>query len=139
MLANNYIQAIYAGLSNQGLRSEKESLVSQYTDSRTTSVREMKKHEALDLISFLNGDKKDNRDKRGKMIRYIYSVAYNMNMTKEVEGKVKVDTERLEALTKRLSPQKKGLQAHSYKELPIFNKYYKEGLNKGGFYESANV
>lgn len=143
MLAYKYISAIYAGLSTKGLEEEKESLVSQFTDKRTTSTREMKKTEALDLIAFLNGDNKSKKDKRSKMIRYIYSMAHQMNMTVTTAKKTKVDTDRLNALVKRLSPQKKGLQEHSYKELitltSLVQKYYKEGLNKGGFYEAVEL
>lgn len=142
MLEYKYISAIYAGLSAKGLEEEKESLVSQFTENRTTSTRAMKVHEALDLIAFLNGNQKSKKDNCSKMIRYIYSMAYQMNMTITTAEKTKVDTNRLEALVKRLSPQKKGLQAHTYNELKILTtlvqKYYKEGLNKGGFYEVTN-
>jgi hypothetical protein len=66
-----------------------------------------------------------------------------MNITLVTKKEIKVDTKRLEALTKRLSPQKKGLQQHTYDELKtlitVFNKYYKEELNKGGFHESISV
>lgn len=143
MLAKKYISAIYAGLSAKGLQDQKEELVSSYTDGRTTSTRGMTTAEALNLISFLNGDQNKKEDKRSKMICYIYSLAYQMNMTLITKEKTKVDTERLDALVKRLSPQNKGLQEHSYDELitltTLFNKYYKERLNKGGFYESPNV
>lgn len=143
MLGRKYISAIYAGLSAKGLKDEKESLVSQYTDGRTTSTREMKQEEALGLISFLNGDKKSKVDKRGKMIRFIYSLAYQMNMTITTDEKTKVDTTRLNALVKRLSPQKKELKEHDYEELTIVTslvqKYYKQRLNKAGFYESAEL
>ena len=101
----------------------------------------MKKNEALGLIGYLNGDPKKKEDKRGKMIKFVYSLAYQMNMTIVGEEETKVDTKRLDALVKSLSPQKKGLQEHTYDELRIlvtvFNKYYKEGLNKEGFYETT--
>ncbi len=143
MLENKYIAAIYAGLRAKGLQDQKEELVSSYTNERTTSTRGMTKREALDLIAYLNGDQNNKEDKRSKMIRYIYSLAYQMNMTQITKKKTKVDTERLNALAKRLSPQKKGLQEHTYDELKtlvsLFNKYYKEQLNKGGFYESPNT
>lgn len=141
MLERRYIAAIYAGLNSKGLQDQKETLVQSYTNNRTSSTRSMSKSEALDLISFLNGDSNKEEDKRSKMIRYIYSLAYQMNITLVTKKDTKVDTKRLEALTKRLSPQKKGLQEHTYNELKtlvtLFKKYYKEGLNKGGFYEST--
>jgi hypothetical protein len=135
-LASKYISSIYAALAAKGLQAkeDKEMMVSQFTDGRTISVRDMQTAEAMALINKLNGDKKDTNDKRSKMIRTIYSYAHSLNMTKLVNGLSKVDTERLDALTKRLSPQKKGLQAHTYEELPklvtIFAKYYKEQVNK---------
>lgn len=143
MLENKYISAIYTGLKSKGLQDQKEELVLSYTNDRTTSTREMRKQEALGLIAFLNGDQKKEKDKCSKMIRYIYSLAYQMNITVITKEKTKVDTKRLDALCKRLSPQKKGLQEHTYDELKtlvtLFNKYYKERLNKGGFYESVDL
>ncbi len=135
-LASKYISSIYAALAAKGLQSkeDKEMMVSQFTENRTTSVREMKTAEAMALINKLNGDKKDTNDKRSKMIRTVYSYAYELNITKIVGDLTKVDTERLDALTVRLSPQKKGLQKHTYDELiilvTIFTKYHKEQINK---------
>lgn len=135
-LEAKYISSIYAALAANGLSSkeDKEEIVSQFTEGRTTSVREMQVSEVMNLLHKFNGDKKNVNDKRSKMIRTIYSYAYSLDITKTVGDKTKVDTERLDALVKRLSPQKKGLQAHTYDELivlvTIVQKYYKEQVNK---------
>lgn len=135
-LASKYISSVYAALAAKGLQAkeDKEMMVSQFTENRTTSVREMKTAEAMALINKLNGDKKDINDKRSKMIRTVYSYGHSLNITKIVGTETKVDTERLDALTIRLSPQKKPLQKHTYDELTIlvtiFAKYYKEQVNK---------
>lgn len=143
MLDKKYISAIYAGLNAKGLQGQKEELVSSYTDERTTSTREMKKSEAIKLIAYLNIGSESKKDNRAKMFKKIYALAHEMNITKSIKGKTKVDTKRLDALTKHLSPQNKGLQKHSYDELKtlvtLFKKYYKNRLNKGGFYEDTSV
>lgn len=144
MLPTNYIAAVYANLKKLGLEEEKEQLVSQFTNERTTSVRNMKIREARVLLQSLqtSADQKATQ-KRVKMINTIYSLAYQMNITLLSGENIKVDTTRLNELIKALSPQKKSLQAHNNKELTILvtivKKYYNEGLKKGGFYESTGA
>lgn len=142
MLPRNYISAIYIKLKKLGLEEEKEQLVSDFTNGRTTSVRNMMVKEAQDLLKGLTTPSdKANAEKRVKMINTIYSLAYQMNITRLINSEVKVDTTRLNELIKALSPQKKGLQAHKMEELTVLvtivKKYYKQGLQKGGFYEST--
>lgn len=131
ILPAKYIRAIYTVLEKEGLKEEKEVLVQQYTDYRTTSVRQMTEEEARALLGALAPVEQD----RGKMIRKVYSYAYRLNMTKMVQGQEKVDLSRLNALVERLSPQHKQLHEHTYSELVILvslvGKYYYEQLQKG--------
>lgn len=132
------IRTIYAILSKLGIKDEKEELVYQYTDGQTTSLKAMRDRQAeqmiADLSAQLKEQTKEQEQKRSKMIRSIYSIAYDLNLTHVVNGKLKVETSRLNALAERLSPQTKPLQQHSYKELvtlvTIFKKYYKQQLQK---------
>lgn len=140
----NYIKAVHATLNEQGVIEQKQQLVFQFTDERTTHVHEMNIGEARELLRALGNDNDpEAAEKRVKMIRTIYSLAYQMNMTCVKNGETKVDTKRLDELVTKLSPQKKGLQAHTAKELTtlvtIVKKYYRERLQKGGFYESTGA
>jgi len=137
MLDKKYIIAIRTGISKKGYKDKegmKEELVSQYTYGRTTSVRAMKTVEALELISYLSSGQKEARK---KMMRKVYALAYEMNITCIVDRQRKVDTKRLDNLINQLSPQKKGLQKHNNKELrtliSVLEKYYRQELKKGSF------
>lgn len=123
-----YIRSIRAALADKGLMEQKESLVYQYTNERTTHISEMSQGEALELLAKLNeGDKPE--DQRAKMIRLCYSLGYQMQLVGE-DGKI--DKPRFDALIQRLSPQHKDIGSHSYEELKmlctVFRKYYNEWL-----------
>lgn len=129
-LEQKYIKAIYAGLHSTDKNKYKEDLVASFTDGRTTSVREMSTQEALDLIKHLSDEGKQDQI-RGKMIKAIYAICYNLGFT---HSNGDLDKERMQGLVKTLSPKNKSLQDHSYKELQVlvslFQRYYRQQLKK---------
>jgi hypothetical protein len=128
MLDKKYIRSIRAALADKGLEEQKESLVHQYTDGRTTHVSDMSTAEALALLAELNKGK-SQEDGRKKMIRLCYSLGYQIGM---VDAAGKLDKTRFNALIERLSPQHKALGDHNYEEMKmlctLFRKYYNERL-----------
>lgn len=116
MVEKKYIRSIRAAIADGGMEEHKESLVHQYTNGRTVHISEMTTQEALQLIAKLNEGKIKPEDKRKKMIRLCYSIAYQCEL---VDDRGELDKKRFSALVERLSPWNKGLQEHDYEEMKI--------------------
>lgn len=126
-LDKRYIRSIRAAIADKGLNEQKESLVHQYTNKRTTHISEMTTHEALQLLAKLNEGQVKTEDTRKKMIRLCYSIGYQLKLTDDAG---ELDKARFDGLIKRLSPQHKSIQEHNYDEMvtlcSIMRKYLRE-------------
>jgi len=133
-LDKKYIIQIRTIITNRGLTEEdKEDLVSQFSNQRTTSIRAMKTTEAIALIKALNGEsdtfRPDNRLNR--MQRKILALAHEMDWETE-DGKINMD--RVNGFCKMRGYRKKTFNDYTEKELPKlitqFEKMYKNHLEK---------
>lgn len=105
-------------MANQGIDKEaKEDLVSQFTEGRTTSTREMKTTEAIALIRALNGQVDSFRpnDKADRMRKKILALCHEMKWELP-DGKVNMD--RVNGFCLSRGYLKKPLDEYSAKELP---------------------
>ncbi len=131
MANTSQIRKIYA-LMTPRHRQNKESLILGITNDRTASISDLKQSEINDLIRHLESEKKP--DPADTMRKKIISMAWQMNWTKEVKGKLKADIARINKWCIDSSYLKKGLNDYKYKELPKlvaqFEMVYKDYLNK---------
>lgn len=74
------IAGIHTALRVRGMHDQKNSLVLQYTNGRTSSVAAMTFTEAHELLKMLNGQKTEKKDPRDKMIRSIIAMAREMGV-----------------------------------------------------------
>lgn len=112
-------------LINAGLHDQKEELVHQYTDGRTTHLTDMTHEETQAIIKSLRGD-----DPKEAMCNKILSLAHDMQW-KTSSGKV--DMKRINGWCMKFSKLKKPFNEFTEKELPelvtAFEKVYQSFLN----------
>lgn len=130
------LRAIHTLLSKQGLRDEKDSIVSSFTAGRTTHSSAMLFDEAAALIGHLKS--LDPEDKASdKMRNKILSMAHEMGWRlapREGEVKGRVDMKRVDNWCLKYGHVKKRLDDYKYNELPKlvsqFDEVYKGHLSK---------
>lgn len=94
----------------------KEELIHTHTDGRTTSIRGLKMHEAIQVIQSLTGDQKPQNNPATKMRRKIMSMAHELGW--ELEGG-KLDTKRLNDWCIKYGFGKKKLDDYTEYELTM--------------------
>lgn len=125
----NQLKAIHALLGINGLRDEKQNIVSAFTGGRTTHVSEMSSAEAAALIGHL---KSLNNTEAGatRMRNKILSMAHEMNW--RIEGTKRVSMQHVNNWCTSRSYLKKPLDNYTYNELPKlvsqFEEVYKSHL-----------
>lgn len=108
-------------LARNGLTDQKEDIVMEFTDGRTTHLRDMNYNEINDLINALKG----GRTSRDVQINKILSMAHEMKW-ETADGRV--DMSRLNAWCRKYTHQHKSLDQIPDNDLPqvvtIFQKVY---------------
>lgn len=121
-LEKKYIIQLRTIISKQGLsEEEKEDLVYNATNGRTTSIREMHTAEAIALREALNGKPEQPYEigKKRRMKRQILALVHEMGWQYETEeGKLKVDMKRVNAYCESRGYLKKPFDDYTEKELP---------------------
>lgn len=127
------LKSIHTLFSIAGIKEkeDKQSVISAYTNKRTSSSKEMSFEESAALIGHLKTfDVKDK--KADKMRKKIISMAHEMNWRKE--GTKQIDMSRINNWCKKFGSLHKTLDSHTYEELPAlvtqFEKLYKDYINK---------
>lgn len=114
-------------LNQCGLSDEldKAEIVFEYTNGRSTSLKEMTQRETSALINVLNERLSPAKAKRDRQVSKILSMAHEMHWELQ-DGKV--DMERLDVFFLTRTPQKKKLAEFTDAELPglvtLFEKVY---------------
>lgn len=107
-------------LSKAGLSEQKDEIVYEYTDGRTTHLTDMNQTETAALIKALSG-----KSKKDAMVGKILSMAHEMGWELP-DGKV--DMKRINAWCEKYTKQKKALDQIPVNELPavvtVFEKVY---------------
>ena len=124
------IKAFWATLSSLGMKDEKEALVLQATNHRTTSSRDMSHQEMMDLLTHLNGGpgKKPRKvnEERVRMIKKVHFLCHQMEWQKTTpdgvlllkEGRPQIDKERLDNWCQKYGPHKQPFNDHKTDQLP---------------------
>ncbi|MGB1217804.1 MAG: hypothetical protein ACPG5P_07995 [Saprospiraceae bacterium] len=102
-LDKKYIIAIRTNLSKLKFsEDDKKAMVYDFTDGRTTSIREMTQKEAMLLLNSFGQSNKTKSDKSNqKMIRKIYGICHDLGWQIEVDGTMKVDSRRMWGFVKK--------------------------------------
>lgn len=114
-------------LNQCGLSDEldKAEIVFEYTNGRSTSLKDMTQRETSTLINVLNERLSPGKAKRDRQVSKILSMAHEMHW--ELKSG-KVDMDRLDAFFLTRTPQKKKLVEFTDAELPglvtLFEKVY---------------
>lgn len=124
-MTTNQIRLVRMLMSKKGIIADKEAIVLQYTNQRTTHLSEMTWQETKALIEMLQG--KDSRERMtNKMLSMCHVIGW------EVVPGGAVDMARLNAWLVKYSPAHKPLKELSSKELQqavgIFEKVYENAL-----------
>lgn len=126
------LKKIHVILNELGLMACKEKIISDCTDGRTASCRELTRHEAKTLIGVLC-----NMDDRHRHINAILYLAYNMEMIygTSPEDK-KMNVAKLDAFCKSRGSVKKALYLQNVTELKKthrqFESIYRRHMIKKG-------
>jgi hypothetical protein len=130
----NQIIAINTALSKKGLMDEKRNIISNATNGRTTSSRDLFFDEAHSLLQFLNTDTDTTQEKADKMVRKLFAMCYDLGWIKEkpVVGKggkieMKKDYSTLYEWVEKYGYLKKELRKYSYEELPKLLTQFQHG------------
>lgn len=103
----------------------KEAIIIEYTDGRTSDMKDMTHRETVELVNALNAGLNPSKLKRDKQVSKILSMAHEMHWELKTG---KVDMERLDAFLLTRTPQKKKLCEFTDAELPglvtLFEKVY---------------
>lgn len=104
---------------------DKVEIVFEYTNGRTTSLKEMNQRETTKLVNTLNERLNPVKAKKDKQVGKILSMAHEMHWELP-DGKV--DMKRLDAFFLTRTPQKKKFREFTDAELPglvtLFEKVY---------------
>lgn len=124
------IRYLYFLLDQLGIRHMKSDLVTQASEGRTESARELKNLEMIDLLNHLGNKlkeaKQDNRPHNqsfqhlGRMRKRILSICYSIGWTRYDPDKRRhqVDHDRLQAWLIKYGYLHKSLNDYTYLELP---------------------
>lgn len=119
----------YGLLARKGLREQKEDIVLELTEGRTSHFSDMTKAEVAAFFRLMGAEDKD--DARQKMQRKLLSLAHEMQWH-NADGQL--NYERLDAWCIKYTPAHKPFRAMSAKELStaitIFGKMYVQTLTK---------
>ncbi len=116
-ITKQQIKAVRSMISNLGLNDEKDSIIEEATNNRTTSTKEMSFTEGKLLIGNLKkhcAPRAEDEAKR-KMQNKILAIAHDLDW--ELSSG-RVDMARLNGWCKSRSRLKKGFRSHTVKELP---------------------
>lgn len=130
MPTTKQIACIRTLIIKTGNIGNKETIISGFTNGRTTSIKALEPDETTAVIKHLRGMQTDN-SKETKMKNKILSLAHEMHW--HLPGTRKVDMKRVDGWMKQTSYLKKPLDSYTYKELPKlvsqFENVYKYYLN----------
>jgi hypothetical protein len=121
----NQIITIQTIISNKGLREDKDNIVTNASNGRTSHVGELYFDEAANLINFLNDRKPEetDMDKAQKMRKYITAMAHEMGwITKRTV--VTKDSDVMEI--NDYSDLNTWIEKYGYKHKPFFKYTPKE-------------
>jgi hypothetical protein len=79
----NQIIAINTAISKKGLTEDKKKIMSDASNGRTESSKELLFEEAQHLLQFLNADTGGTQETLDKMVRKLFALAYDLNWIKE--------------------------------------------------------
>lgn len=126
-MTSKQIKFVWGLLHRAGLKEEKEKLVWEFSEGRTTSLNEMNQEETQELINALLGE--DKSTSRQKQLRKVFSQMHEMGW-ELTDGKVDID--RLNAWAVKYSPLHKPVDQYKENELPqlvtAFGKMYQSFL-----------
>lgn len=117
MLSPNKLKAVQTLISKTDNRDEKANIVSQYTNGRTESVREMNEQEAARLIDDLKRLAPNHKATHGgeKMRRKLISMAHELGW-KLSNGKI--DMKRVNEWCVKYGHKHVALNQYTYNDLP---------------------
>jgi hypothetical protein len=124
------IKIIQTIISQKGLREEKEQIIRDATAGRSCHVSDLFYHEAVSLISFLNGQK-EGPDRRQAMFNHIIAMANEMGWIRihsVVTGSgivQKKNYDDLHSWVMKFGYLKKPMNDYTYMELPTLVTQYK--------------
>jgi ATP-dependent helicase YprA (DUF1998 family) len=129
------IQKFHALLNQQGLMEHKKDLVSEFTDGKQTSTKEMTLLEMINAIEHLEANASDAPTKPkidtalDKQRKKIIGLCREMKMEVEKNGKTVADMPKIYAFIKQKGSLKKDLNEYTSEELskliPVIEKIKK--------------
>lgn len=121
-------------LTQTGMMAQKESLVSSFTQGRTTHSSQMNDAEADELITWLRSQAKPSVNPANKMRRKILSMAHEMGWHTLQNGRYVADMHRINEWSLKYGYLHKPFNHYRHKELPRlvtqFENAYKTFINK---------
>jgi hypothetical protein len=123
-ITKNQIITIQTIISNKGLRDDKDNIVTNASNGRTSHVGELYFDEAANLINFLNGRKEANAlDGVQKMRKYITAMAHEMGW---ITKKTLVTKDKDVVEINDYSDLNTWIEKYGYKHKPFFKYTPKE-------------
>lgn len=126
MITTEQNKMMHALLAQLNLMSQKGNLILGITNGRTESSRQMTNIEANELLAYLRSQqpalktskRSDEKKKADKMRKVMISLAWQMNWTKDVQGKQCCDIEHINRWCQTHGYLKKPFNDYLYAELP---------------------
>jgi hypothetical protein len=124
-ITKQQIIAINTAISKKGLSDDKKNIVSNASNGRVTSTKDLSFDEAHSLLMFLNTDTGNVQEKIDRQVRKIFAIAYDLKWIKEkpvvgAGGKIemKKDYSTIYEWVLKYGYLKKELREYNEKELP---------------------
>lgn len=124
-ISKQQIIAINTVISKKGLTDEKKKIISDASNGRTASSKELFFDEAQALLMFLNSEKTNKEEKTDKQVRKLVALSYDLGWIGEkpvvkAGGKIEnvKDYSRLYDWVLKYGYLKKDLKEYKEKELP---------------------
>jgi hypothetical protein len=124
-ITKSQIIAINVAIKKKGLIDDKKKIISDASNGRVTSTKDLHFDEAHSLLMFLNADTDNNQEKIDKQVRKLFAIAYDLKWISERSvigngGKLekKKDFSVLYKWVKSYGYLKKELRDYNEKELP---------------------